>query len=270
MIPGLPPPPVVMCFSGLDPTGGAGIQADIEAIASMGCHTAPLVTAITAQDSLGIKSCTSVDTRLFKEQARLVLEDLPVTACKIGLVTEVAMVQAIQAILIEHPELPVVLDPVLASGRGDQLVEGPVQEAIRSLLLPLTTIVTPNSVEARALAPQAAGMDEAAEILLEHGARFVLVTGSHEDTELVTNILYRHGRRPESFEWERLPYSFHGSGCTLASAIAALLATGLEPATAVYEAQEYAWQALVHGYRLGSGQLFPNRLFWVQGTEQLE
>ncbi len=265
MIPSDHSPPVVICFSGLDPTGGAGIQADIEAIASMGCHAAPVVTAITAQDTHGVKRCTPVDAGDFTEQARLILQDIPVAACKIGLVPDLALIRAIQSILIGHSELPVVLDPVLASGRGDALATGAVREALYTQLLPLTTVATPNSQEARALAPNAISLDEAAERLMEQGTEFVLITGTHEDTSQVTNILYGDHRRLESFQWERLPHSYHGSGCTLASAIAGLLASGREPVDAVNDAQRYTWQALDHGYRIGSGQPLPNRLFWTRG-----
>ncbi|MCP4042871.1 MAG: hydroxymethylpyrimidine/phosphomethylpyrimidine kinase [Gammaproteobacteria bacterium] len=252
-------PPTVICFSGLDPTGGAGLQADIEAIASMGCHAAPLATAITVQDTHGVMECTPVDADILTRQAQLIFSDIPIAACKIGLVAGIETVHAIHDFLADHADLPIVLDPVLASGRGDPLTTGTIREQLRSLLLPLATIVTPNSLEAMALVPQARDLDGAAKGLMESGSEYVLITGTHESTDQVTNTLYGHQRRLDSSHWDRLPHSYHGSGCTLASAIAGLLAGGREPVSAVRQAQEYTWQTLAHSYRIGSGQPIPNR-----------
>mgnify|MGYP000629815250 CR=1 FL=1 len=136
-----------------------------------------------------------------------------------------------------------------------------------SLLLPQTTVLTPNSLEARALAPEADSLDACAMALLDRGVEFALVTGTHENTPEVTNRLYANRRLLETFSWDRLPDSYHGSGCTLASSIAGLLAQGLEPFTAIHEAQEYTWETLKNGYRIGMGQHLPNRFFWAMGEE---
>jgi hydroxymethylpyrimidine/phosphomethylpyrimidine kinase len=255
--------PSVLVFAGLDPTGGAGLQADIETVASMGCHAAPVATALTVQDTSDVQACYPVDALTLIEQARAVLEDLPIAACKIGLVASVAAAEAIHSILVDYPALPVVLDPVLASGEGSPLAGDDVQHALLSLLVPLATVITPNSREARALAPEADTLDAAGHALLAHGCQLVLITGTHEEGPKVVNRLFGNLRRLEAFEWERLPESYHGSGCTLASAIAGLLAQGQEPFSAIRQAQEYTWEALRHGYRVGSGQLVPNRLFWA-------
>lgn len=259
--------PVVMVFSGNDPSGGAGTQADIEALASHGCHTAPVVTALTIQDTQELMGYTPLDNTLIVEQARAVLEDMPVAAFKIGLLGSVEVVEGIHTLLTDYPNLPVVLDPVLTSGSGAELADAEVLEAMTSLLLPLTTVLTPNSLEARTLAPEGDSLDACAMALLEKGVEFVLVTGTHENTPEVTNSFYGNHRLLETFTWNRLPGSYHGSGCTLASSIAGLLAQGLEPFSAVHEAQEYTWETLKHGYRLGMGQYLPNRLFWAQSEE---
>lgn len=136
-----------------------------------------------------------------------------------------------------------------------------------SLLFPLTTVLTPNSLEARMLAPGADNLEACAQQLMDQGSEFVLVTGTHEDTPEVVNNLYGNRRRLESFTWERLPYNYHGSGCTLSSAIAGMLAHGLEPFTAVYEAQHYTWETLKYGYRIGKGEYLPNRLYWARNEE---
>jgi len=262
------PVPVVMVFSGNDPTGGAGIQADIEALISHGCHTAPVVTTLTIQDTQDVIGYTPLDGSLIVEQARAVLEDMPVNVFKLGLLTSTDAVEAIHSILSDYPEIPVVMDPVLASGSGTLLTDDEVIDAVSELLLPQTTILTPNSREARTLAPEADSLDACAMALLDRGTEFVLITGTHENTSDVINSLYGNRRLLETFTWERLEGSFHGSGCTLASSIAGLLAQGLEPFSAIHEAQEYTWQALAEGYRIGMGQQIPNRLFWARDEQE--
>lgn len=256
-----------MSFSGLDSTGGAGMQADIEAIASMGCHAAPVVTALTVQDTQQVIDYTPVEANILIAQARAVLEDIPVAAIKIGMLGDVSVIEAIHTLLTDYPNIPVVLDPVLVGGGGGELSNEPVIDAIIRLLLPQTTVLTPNSPEALTLAPEADTLDACGQDLLDKGCEFVLLTGTHEEAEHVENRLYGNRRLLDTFTWERLPHSYHGSGCTLAAAIAGLLAQGLEPFTAIHEAQEYTWEALRNAYRVGMGQLLPNRLFWARGEE---
>lgn len=262
------PVPVVMVFSGNDPSGGAGIQADIEALISHGCHTAPVITTLTIQDTQDVIGYTPLDGGLIAEQARAVLEDMPISVFKLGLLPSTDAVEAVHSILRDYPEIPVVMDPVLASGGGTMLADEDIIEAMTVLLLPQTTVLTPNSHEARLLAPEADTLDACAMALLEKGSEFVLITGTHENTPHVENRLYTNNRLLETFSWDRLEGSFHGSGCTLASSIAGLLAQGLEPFSAIHEAQEYTWQALAAGYRIGMGQQLPNRLFWARDEQE--
>ncbi|MCO6413696.1 MAG: hydroxymethylpyrimidine/phosphomethylpyrimidine kinase [Thiogranum sp.] len=262
------PVPVVMVFSGNDPSGGAGIQADIEALISHGCHTTPVITTLTIQDTQDVIGYTPLDGGLIAEQARAVLEDMPISVFKLGLLPSTDAVEAVHSILRDYPEIPVVMDPVLASGSGTMLADEDIIEAMTVLLLPQTTVLTPNSHEARLLAPEADTLDACAMALLEKGSEFVLITGTHENTPHVENRLYTNNRLLETFSWDRLEGSFHGSGCTLASSIAGLLAQGLEPFSAIHEAQEYTWQALAAGYRIGMGQQLPNRLFWARDEQE--
>jgi hydroxymethylpyrimidine/phosphomethylpyrimidine kinase len=256
--------PVVLVFGGHDPSGGAGVGADIQTLASLGCHAAAVVTAVTVQDTVGVKSYAAVDSDLVIAQARAVLEDMPVAAFKTGMLASIANLTVIAGILEDYPDVPLVVDPVLASGRGDPLAEGPYEEALRGLLLPQTTLATPNSLEARRLAPDADTLDACAQELLATGCQYLLVTGTHENTAHVINRLYGDQRLLETYNWERLKGSFHGSGCTLAAACAASLAHGLEPPQAAAEAQEYTWHTLRHGLRLGMGQPLPDRLYWTR------
>ena len=261
-------PPVVLTFAASDPSGGAGIQADILTFASMGCHPLSVLTAITVQDTLGVEGILALDAEWVADQARCLLEDMPVDAFKIGVLGSVENIAAIAEILSDYPDVPVILDPVQASGRGDELASDEMTRAMRELLLPLTTIVTPNSIEARRLA-EADDDDEpslaaCAERLLALGVEYVLITGTHEATPQVVNTLYGSKGVVRADTWERLPASYHGSGCTLASAIAAMLANGLEMPEAVREAQDYTWHTLKNAYRPGMGQFLPARLFWAR------
>lgn len=261
--------PVVMAISGSDSTGGAGIQADIEALASMGCHAAPVITAVTVQDTQSFMGYEAVDQAILIQQARAVLEDMAVATIKVGMLGSLEIVEAVHTILSDYPEIPVVLDPVLAAGSGAELADDEITDAMVDLLLPMTTVLTPNSVEARRLAPDADNLEACAHKLMDIGVEFVLITGTHERTPDVVNALYANGRLLDRFRWERLPGSYHGSGCTLASAIAGLLAHGTVPLNALHEAQEYTWETLKQGYRVGMGQLIPNRLFWALYDEGL-
>jgi hydroxymethylpyrimidine/phosphomethylpyrimidine kinase len=256
-------PPSVLTFAASDPTGGAGVQADLLTLASLGCHPLSVITAISAQDTRGVDGMLAIEPEWILRQARLVLADIPVAAFKIGVLGSARNAEAVAAVLAEHPRTPVVLDPVLASGRGDSLSDEATLEALRSALLPRTTILTPNSIEARRLALAAPDADLAgcARELVKLGCKYALITGTHEEGAQVANALHDASGRLREDRWPRLAGDFHGSGCTLASAIAAQLAKGLGIAEAVQSAQAHTWKSLEAGLRLGRGQALPNRFF---------
>ena len=256
-------PPIVLSFAASDPSGGAGMQADLLTLASLGCHPLSVLTALTVQDTRGVERLLAIEPAWVAGQARRVLEDIPIAAFKLGVLGSVANARIIAAILGEHPRVPVVLDPVLASGRGDPLADEETLQVLRTALLPRTTVLTPNSVEARRLASAGpeAGLPDCARALNKLGCRFVLVTGTHEPGAQVSNALYDANGLVREDRWERLPGSYHGSGCTLASAIAALIARGLDVASAAQAAQRYTWQALAAGFQPGRGQHLPDRFF---------
>ncbi len=259
-----PSPPAVLVFAGSDPSGGAGLQADLATLAAAGCHPLSVVTALTAQDTAGVAAIQPVAADWVSRQAQVVLADMAVGAFKIGMVATRANAAAIAAVLTAHPEVPVVLDPVLASGRGDPLGTGDIATALAELLVPRATVMTPNGPEARRLAArpgETPSLEACARRLLGRGAKFVLVTGAHEPTAQVVNALYDASGLVRTDRWERLPGEYHGSGCTLASAIAAGLARGLPIAEAVQAAQDFTWQALAHAFRPGAGQSIPDRQF---------
>lgn len=254
--------PVVLCFSGHDPSGGAGVQADIETLVSHRCHAASVITALTEQDTHNVKKLIPQKPDDIISQATTLLADLPVKAIKIGLIGHHDTAAAIHAILASHPQIPVVLDPVLAAGGGAELASERLIEAVTDLLLPCTTMLTPNSEEARRLTGLA-DLHECGLALLDKGCDYVLITGTHETSPAVSNQLFHDGRCLETFTWDRLPASYHGSGCTLASAVAGLIAQGLDPFQAAMEAQDYTWHALEAAYQPGQGQHNPNRFFWI-------
>lgn len=263
------PPPVVLTFAASDPSGGAGIQADILTLSSMGCHVLTVLTAIVIQDTVGVENVYVLEADWVADQARCVLEDMPVAAFKVGVLGSVDVIAAVAEVVSDYPEVPLILDPVLASGRGDELASESVISAMRELLIPQTTVLTPNSLEVRRLVQsefdeEEASIEACAQRILELGCEYVLVTGTHENTQQVVNVLYSREGLVRSDTWQRLPGSYHGSGCTLASAIAATIANGLDVPEAVRDAQEFTWQTLNGAYRPGMGQMIPDRLFWAR------
>ncbi|QOJ23088.1 MAG: bifunctional hydroxymethylpyrimidine kinase/phosphomethylpyrimidine kinase [Gammaproteobacteria bacterium] len=270
----LQPPPIVLSFAANDPSGGAGLQADLLTIASLGCHPLSVMTAITVQDTAGVDEIMPLDPEWVADQARAVLEDMPVHVFKIGLLGSVEIIAAIAEVISDYPHIPLVMDPVLTSGRGDELANEEMIDAMRELLLPQVTILTPNSLEARHLAQQENDSGETrldlslcAQRLLNMGCEYVLITGTHENTAQVANTLYATDGVVRTDHWKRLENNYHGSGCTLASAIAASLANGLSVSDSILEAQDYTWHTLQAGFRPGMGQYIPNRLFWVRDAE---
>lgn len=251
-------PPIVLTFAASDPTGGAGMQADLLTIAAMGCHPLSVLTALTVQDTSGVDSVQAVDAERVRAQAEALLADMRVAAFKLGVLGSAENMRVVADLLSDLPEIPVVLDPVLASGRGDLLASEEMVQALCELIVPQSTLVTPNSLEARRLG--------GAERLLAMGCEYVLVTGTHEASDEVVNTLYDGGGVVRADRWQRLPGSYHGSGCTLASASAAALASGRGVPEAVRDAQEYTWQALAAAFAPGRGQLLPNRFFWDDRT----
>lgn len=269
-------PPLVLTFAGTDPTGGAGLQADVLTIASLGCHPLSVVTAVTVQDSLGVEDFLPLDAEWVADQARRVLEDMPVAAFKVGMLGSPEVALAVAEVVSDYPDVPLVLDPVLASGRGDELASEDLISVIKEALLPQTTVLTPNSLEARRLAvdetldEEAPELGECARRLLDLGCEYVLITGAHEQTPQVVNVLYGEEGVLQRLTWERLAASYHGSGCTLASSLAALLALGVDLQDAVRQAQDFTYQSLRAAFRAGMGQAIPDRLYWARADEDAE
>ncbi|HET7306832.1 MAG TPA: hydroxymethylpyrimidine/phosphomethylpyrimidine kinase [Gammaproteobacteria bacterium] len=251
--------PVVLVIAGLDPSGGAGLVADIQTLTALGAHPAVVATTLTVQDTRNALEVRPLDAAFVAAQARAVLADMPIAAIKLGLLGSAATGEAVAALLNESPGIPVVLDPVLVASGGAMLAEGALIGVMRNALLPRATLATPNRREFLCLTDQ--GDDaERASALLAGGCANLLVTGGDDDTATVRNTLYSKSAAPQRYEWPRLAGPFHGSGCTLAAATAAALAGGIDVADAVERAQAFTFDALQRAQRLGRGQPIPYRM----------
>ncbi len=266
--------PLILSFGASDPVAATGIHADLASFAAMGCYGLPVITAILTGDTSQIDDLHPLDGDLVDEQARTVLEDMPVLAFKVGQAGSVENVTVIAEIVSDYPELPLVLDPFNAA----LTEQGPEAEdlvlAIRELLIPLASLLMISAVELSRLAEtwkEGAEVETEAEdlaadtmTLIESGCEYILVTGTTGETGEVVNTLYNETGIVRRDTWQRLPGSHAGAGSTLSAAIAALLANGLEIPEAVLEAQEFTHAALSHAQRLGMGRLIPDRYFWAR------
>ncbi len=251
----------VLVFAGLDPSGGAGIQADIQAISAAGAHPLPIITALTVQDNQHVHEVHPVEPSVLREQAAALMKRATrIDAVKIGIVGSASNAQVIAEVIAalraQHADLPVVLDTVLASGHGDGLTKGDAVQALAPLRK-LATILTPNLPEARALC--SVDLIDAQASMLLRDAPHVLIKGGHGVGDTVINAWFcAEGRR--DWSWPRLQGEFHGSGCTLASAIAARLAQGLNMQAALDSAQRYTDTSLQNAFSIAEGQSIPDRM----------
>ena len=256
-----------MTFSATDATSGAGLQADVLTIASLRCNPLSIVTGVSVQDTIGVRGLTAINAELVNDQTRNILGDMEISAFKCGLLGSVENIRIIAEILEDYPEIPLIIDPVLASGRGDDLVNAEIMKAMLELLFPKSYLITPNNHEARRMVIEGnenfedLSIDLCAKRLKLLGCKNILITGADENTEKVINTLYEKSGTVNPFEWDRLPDAYHGSGCTLASAVSAYLALGFNLKTAVEEAQIFTRESLKNASKPGKGQYIPDRLY---------
>ncbi|MBC7414686.1 MAG: hydroxymethylpyrimidine/phosphomethylpyrimidine kinase [Herminiimonas sp.] len=252
----------MLVFAGADPSGGAGVTADVQAIAAVGAHALPVITVLTVQDNNRVHAIHPVPAEQVRAQARALMVAMSIDAVKIGIVGSRANAACIAELLIElktrHPDLPIVLDPVLASGHGDALTREDALEVVAPLLAH-ATLVTPNLPEAAALCAGVTDVAGQAASLIARGARHVLIKGGHGEQNAVVNRWFDADGATRDWQWPRLSGSFHGSGCTLASAIAGLLAQGHGVIDAIDGGQRFTQQALEQSFSIGPGQRIPER-----------
>ena len=249
--------PVVLAFSGHDPTGAAGVQADIETLAYAGCHCISVITSLTAQNTSEFRSMAPQSPAGFREQLDLLTGDIAVDACKIGLVGSIELVEVIGD-FVDRARFPVVLDPVLGAGTGADLSSPGLIRAMTECLFPHTSIITPNLEEAHALTG-CSDTGQALHRLLDLGCATALISAADRAGDRVTNTWMDETRAIHGYHWDKLPGGYHGSGCTLSACLAGRLALGDPARAAVETAQAYTWQTLKHARRTGKAQLHPER-----------
>lgn len=239
--------PSVLTIAGTDPSGGAGIQADLKTFSALGCYGMSVITALVAQNTCGVRAIHSVPADFVLTQLQAVMEDIQPDAIKIGMVHNLELVSVIAEVLQQYPQIPVVFDPVMIATSGDRLIEEKTIEGIIKLLFPLVTLITPNMDEASLLADipvkTVDDMQAAAEKIMDMSANAVLLKGGHlESAQLTSLLIDKQGLVKTLYSDKIATKNTRGTGCTLSSAIAAYLAQGYVLATAVVKAQDY-----VHG-----------------------
>ncbi|MFJ4694520.1 bifunctional hydroxymethylpyrimidine kinase/phosphomethylpyrimidine kinase [Streptomyces sp. NPDC088766] len=248
-------PPRVLTVAGSDSGGGAGIQADLKTMLALGTHGMSVITAVTAQNSLGVQGAWDLPVAAVRAQYRSVVDDIGVQAVKTGMLSSAELVEAV-AELIAGTDAPVVVDPVGVSKHGDPLLAASALDSVRTELLPLATVATPNLDETARLTgvrvESERGLRQAAAAVLAYGPRWVLIKGGHlpgDAVDLLTDGSEEHWLRAPRLDNRHT----HGTGCTLASAIAAQLAKGETVPRAVATAKEYVTGAIAAGFPLGGG-----------------
>ncbi|EMP54223.1 hydroxymethylpyrimidine/phosphomethylpyrimidine kinase [Marinobacter santoriniensis NKSG1] len=245
-------------LSGLDPSGGAGIQADIQAITSLGCHPLPVLTCLTVQDTRNVYGASPVDAELIRQQLECVADDSTIHAIKTGALGNAGIVDVVVEFIRKRPDVPVITDPVIKAAGGGDLADDALITAMKERLFPLAEMITPNGEELVILGGDA-DADRAAQNLMDRGCGSVLATGGHGTGVHIVNRLYNHAPDPMQWEIERIGGEYHGTGCTLAAAIAAGRATGLSARAAIAQAQNYVHRAILHALAVGKGQPVPDR-----------
>lgn len=258
------PPPCVLVFSGSDPSGGAGMQADIPAISALGCHPLSVPTALTVQDNVSVFAVHALEAELIRHQAQVLIDRFQISAVKLGIAgnrRNAAMIaELIQQLRARQPEVPVVFDPVLANGKGDSLSSDDATLVLEPLYA-VATVITPNFDEARRLCGSGHTPEQQAALLMARGCGHVLLKGGHGPLHQdVVNHWFGPDGEGASWRWPRLPDTFHGSGCTLAAALSAQLARGVSMRAAIEAAQCYCQQTLETSYAIAAGQRIPDRV----------
>ncbi|MDH2391391.1 bifunctional hydroxymethylpyrimidine kinase/phosphomethylpyrimidine kinase [Streptomyces sp. HNM0663] len=248
-------PPRVLTVAGSDSGGGAGVQADLKTMLALGVHGMSVVTAVTAQNSQGVQGAWELPVEAVRAQYRSVVDDIGVQAVKTGMLASAELVETV-AELLAGTDAPVVVDPVGVSKHGDALLADAALGSVRTRLLPTATVATPNLDETAQLTgvrvESEADLPRAAQALLEYGPRWALIKGGHlagDAVDLLTDGSEEHWLRAPRHENRHT----HGTGCTLASAIAVGLAKGLDVPEAVRQAKEYVTGAIAAGFALGAG-----------------
>ena len=245
-----------LTIAGSDSCGGAGVQADLKTFNALGVYGASAITAITAQNTLGVQSAQAIPLKLLKDQIHAVLDDIPIAAIKTGMLPDAESIEAVAHIISNRcGDIPLIVDPVLVATSGDSLTLEDTLDALTRKLIPMATLVTPNLEEARALAPETTNTEDAAAHILSMGCTAVLLKGGHGDeTRISDRLISKRGH--SEFSHPRIPGDYHGTGCTLSAAIAALMATGSGLDDSVSAGIEYVSEKIKAARLSESGSLY--------------
>ncbi|MGZ5202307.1 MAG: bifunctional hydroxymethylpyrimidine kinase/phosphomethylpyrimidine kinase [Telluria sp.] len=259
--------PLVLTFGVSDPVGALGIQADLSTIAAHGCHALTVATAILVADSARVEDLQEIDPDWVMDQARVLLEDMPVAAFKIGALASIEQASAIAEIVSDYTDVPLVLDPFLSSLPDSGLLDEDMVAAIRQILVPQSTLLMVSQVELARMAEawrEGGGsepVEETVSDLIASGCEYVLVTGTSGANGARSNTLFGSDGVVAQADWQHLPGPFIGAGTTLSAALTALMARGFSAEEAMRRAQEYTTGALLHAQRFGMGKLVPNKFY---------
>jgi hydroxymethylpyrimidine/phosphomethylpyrimidine kinase len=265
-----------LTFGASDPVAATGIQADLAAFAAMGCHGLSVITSILIGDTTQIEDMQVIDADWVADQARVVLEDMPVAAFKVGVVGSIESVSAIAEIVSDYPDIPLILDPFISSISDQNPDSEDILIAMRELLIPQTTVMVLSAVELARLAEtwREPSSDDTLALdamrVIELGCEYLFVTGTPGDIHDVANTLFSEAGVVRQDNWQRISGTFSGSGTTLSATIAALLANGLDVPEAVFEAQEFTIASIANAQRLGMGKLVPDRYFWAREPDEAD
>lgn len=252
--------PIVLCFSGFDPSGGAGIQADIESIVATGSQAMSVITALTSQNTQDIYAVKPMSDKWLFKQVEPILQEFEITAIKIGLCARSSTIKALAKIIRTLPNTPVILDPILRSGTGNKFATEDLAVTIRKFLLPLSTIITPNFSEINALSP-APMLEGKIQDIQNIGCENILLTNTDisGQKDKVTHQWFHENSKIENFTYPMLKGIYHGSGCTLSASLASYLAQKKPHSQAVKLALDYTWASLDKSCLSGKAQHLPNR-----------
>lgn len=250
--------PQVLVIAGLDPSGGAGIQADIQAITAMGAHPLPVISCLTVQDTANVHGSEAVNADLIRRQLQALKADCPIHAIKTGALGNAAVVEVLVEFLADMPKLPLVVDPVIKAAGGGELADESLWVTMRDQLFPLADLLTPNGPELCQLG-DSDNAEGAVARLMQTGCGAILATGGHSEEAMISNHLYRPGQPVHTWQLPRVGGEYHGSGCTLAAAISAGLARGESLPGAIEAAQHFVAASIDHALRVGRGQPVPDR-----------
>lgn len=265
--------PLVLTFGLADPVGAVGIQADLASFAAMGCHGLSVVTGLLIGDTARIEDVQLIDADWVADQARVVLEDMPVAAFKVGAVGSIESISVIAEIVSDYPDIPLILDPFL-TGLPEQAIDADdLVTAMRELLIPQTTLMLLSAVELSRLAEtwREPSLGDTLMVdamhLIGMGCEYLFVTGTPGDVHDVVNSLFNEDGLVRQDKWQRVSGTFSGTGSTISATVAAMLANGLDVPEAILEAQEFVVASIAHAQRLGMGKLIPDRYFWAREPE---